>query len=176
MNVIKYILGILTKINLEGAYYLAGILTFIVILLTLRQMKKQQYDESRPYVILYIYKPDPYDDFAYICLENIGKTGAYNVNIDKETEYYVDNKSTKTWTIKSHYSFLAPGQKIHYAVETATKNEKIEGVIKYQNNKNKRLSNLYCLDFKLYKNTLYTHSNLHKIAESLKTISEKLGK
>jgi len=169
----KYIIDEIFKLKLEDYYYLAGIFTFIVILSTLKLMNKQQFEESRPYVILYIYKPDPYDDYAYICLENIGKSGAYNVNIDKKIIYNIDNGNNNKSNINSSYSFLAPGQKIQWLIKTNSNNENITGVIKYHNNKSKKISNSYSLDFKLYTGTLYIHSNLHNIATSLDIISKK---
>ncbi len=176
MNII---LSISDNINWENTYYVSGLIILIVnfalliiALLTLLHYFKVQKENTRPYVIFYVYRYDLQNSYINLCLENIGKTGAYDVQIDKEIEYYCNNYCSK---FKTKFKFLAPNQNIQTLLTSSNKNIDTTGTITYRDYKGKKYTDSFSLDFKSYVNTAFIKSPLHEISINIGNIKSSIS-
>lgn len=161
-------------------YLFSGIVTLIVVYInsciskkTLEEMRITRLEETKPYIIIYITKEHVDDHYMYLTIENIGKTGAYNIFIEP-TITYLDAKQQK-YEMKSNFSFMAPRQKIQSLVPFKFNDSiSIDGLVSYYDSNNKKYETPFTIDFSTYSKMSYIMSPISEISNSLKEISSKI--
>ncbi|MDC6267326.1 hypothetical protein [Lysinibacillus fusiformis] len=141
--------------------------------------------ESRPYVIAYLEERDT--GSAYLVIENIGKSMAYNVEMssDIKIEYPTIHKISNSYVFNNSFS-LAPNQKIDFFLHHITNGEKVKEdvnglypiyklTMNYANN-NKNYSEENIVDLNIVKHRVYekNEDRIKYIVTELKAIKNSL--
>lgn len=146
-----------------------------------KEMKETRQEESRPYVIAHL---ELKEKFIYFICKNIGKTCAYDVEVEFNKPIMVNGKnSLKSMLFSKNIPAMPPGYEIKTFINSgpeilnATEHEKdvdgrviIEITIKYTSGKNV-YRDQYTVDLSCFKNVLYASSNEYLMRRAIESIA-----
>jgi len=159
------------KVNIAD---IATIIGVVIAAISIWQIKRNNEDESNPFVSMYLYKEDENKGIVFLKIKNFGKTPAINIIIP---ELITPKNTTPKITFPRTVPYLAPNQEITtiYCIGTSVNNfEEQKGIVQYQNLKKKTFTSNYILSVEMFKGILYTDTTIEKINQNIEKIVKKM--
>lgn len=155
----------------------ATVILAIIILVLVRNVKKNVKEMTQPYVVLYLTKLQTDEAVNYFVLENFGKRAASNVVVSMYPELLIEYPKAYPFPLffERPISVLAPSQRIMTALPPGDYLDKrYDCTITYRGDRNESYTRKQVMDFAYTKQLLFSISPENKIARSTERISQYL--